>query len=77
MKNNLLKYYSVLVFFFSSVVLFAQPGDDDAGGTLEDTAGDTTPLPIDDYILVLAFVGLVFVFLRVKAIARQENTLKD
>lgn len=77
MKNNLLKYYIVLVFFFTSIALFAQPGDDDAGGTLEDTAGDTTPLPIDDYLPVLAFIGLVYVFLRVKAISRQENTLKD
>jgi hypothetical protein len=78
MKTNLLKYYIVLAFFFSSVMLFAQdPGANDAAGTMEETADDTTgAAPIDDYVLILAFVGSAFVFFTMKAYTRQGNTLE-
>ncbi len=67
MKNNLLKYYITAVFFCSTMVLFAQtgPGDDAAGGGLE---GGDPPAPIDDYVWVLAIVGLFFVFIKFRAI---------
>ena len=77
MKTNLLKYYIVLAFFFSSVMLFAQdPGANDAAGTMEETADDTTGAPIDDYVLILALVGSAFVFFTLKTYTRQGNTLE-
>ncbi|QBN20018.1 hypothetical protein [Flavobacterium nackdongense] len=65
MKNNILKFYIAAVFFCSTMVLFAQPGDNDAGGGLE---GNDPPAPIDDYVWVLALVGLFFVFMKFRAI---------
>lgn len=69
MKNNLLKIYIVAFYLCSTFVLLAQPGDNDNGGGLEGD-GDTTPVPIDDYVWVLALVGLVYVILRVRAISQ-------
>jgi hypothetical protein len=79
MKTNLLKYYIVLAFFFSTVMLFAQgPGENDGTGTFEDTASDTTGAgaPIDDYVLILALVGSAFVFYTLKAYTKQGTTLE-
>lgn len=74
MKNNLLKYYLVAIYFGSTLLMFAQPGtDDEAGGTgLE----DTDPLPVDGYVWVLAAVALVYVFLKFKNADLKENGLK-
>jgi hypothetical protein len=72
MKNRLLKYYIVAVYLCSTVVLFAQPGTTDTGGTLEDTSGDTTPAPIDNYVWVLALIGLIFVFMKFRAIQKSR-----
>jgi hypothetical protein len=60
MKKNLLKISLAICFLLTDLVLFAQagPGDDDGTGGLE--GGD--PVPIDDYIYVLALVGIVFAF---------------
>ena len=74
MKNTILKYYIVAFYLCSTFVLFAQPGDGngetgDAG--LEGTEGDTTPVPIDDYVWILAGLGLLFVFLKFRAIYKQ------
>ena len=77
MKTNLLKYYIAAFYFCSTFVLVAQPssengGEGDAG--LEG-GGDTTPgAPIDDYVWVLAAIGLIYVLLRIQAFAKQENT---
>lgn len=77
MKTNLLKYYIVLAFFFSSVMLFAQgPGETDSAGTMEETTNDTTGAPIDDYVLILALVGSAFVFLTMKAYTKEGNSLE-
>ena len=71
MKNNLLKYYIAAFYLCSTFVLFAQPGTEDADGTLETT--DATPAaPIDDYLWVLALVGLVFVFMKFTAIQNKK-----
>lgn len=71
MKTKFLKYYTIAIYLCSTFVMFAQPGDNDTGGTIND--GDPTA-PIDDYIWVLALVGLFFVFMKFRAI--QKNTIK-
>ena len=81
MKNNLLKYYIVAFYLCSSFVLFAQPGTGNGtptgDGALEDTGTtDVTPgASIDDYVWVLALVGLVFVFMKFRT--RQDKKLKN
>ena len=80
MKNNLLKYYIVAVYLCSTFILFAQPGTGDGTGGLEGD-GDVTPgAPIDDFIPILAIIGIIVVFMRFRAIKakqirRQNRTL--
>lgn len=45
----------------------ADPGDDP----------DAVAAPIDGYVWVLAAIGLVYVFLRVRAFVQQENAPKE
>ena len=71
MKNTLLKYYIAALYLCSTFVMFGQPTADDTTGTLE--SGDT-PAPIDDYIWVLAVLGLIFVFMKYRAI--QKNRIQ-
>jgi hypothetical protein len=70
MKNNILKYYITVFCFCSTFVLFAQPGDNDTGGSLE--GGDPAPAPINDYIWVLAVLGLILVFMKYRAIRKNR-----
>ncbi|MBC7846027.1 MAG: hypothetical protein H7Y10_06010 [Flavobacterium sp.] len=70
--KNVLKYYIAALYLCSTFTLFAQPGAEDNGTGLEST--DTAAAPIDDYLWFLALVGLVFVFLRFRALAKQGNT---
>lgn len=72
MKNNLLKYYITAFYLCSTFVMFAQdPGT--GGGVDNDGTGDTTPAaPIDDYVWVLALVGLVFVSLKFRVIQNKK-----
>ena len=75
MKNNLLKFYITAFFFCSTLLTFAQdtPGTgDEAGGTVE----ELDPVPLDDYIWVLIAIGLVFAFLRFRAISQQRSLQK-
>ncbi|HQE33461.1 MAG TPA: hypothetical protein PLZ71_06610 [Flavobacterium alvei] len=69
MKNNLLKYYITAFYLCSTFVMFAQPTADDTTGTLE--SGDT-PAPIDDYVWVLALIGLFFIFMKFKAMLNNK-----
>ena len=70
MKNNLLKYYIAAFYFCSTFVMVAQPGDTAPGGLEGD--GDTTPgAPIDDYVWVMAGIGLLFVFLKFREMYKQ------
>ena len=73
MKTNLLKYYLVASCLCSDFVMLAQqPGSDDNNGGLE----DVDPVaPIDDYILVLAAIGLIYVFWKLKVFYGQENKI--
>jgi hypothetical protein len=61
MKKIFIIICGIFITLLSNPVLAqADPGDD------PDTAA-----PIDDYIWVLAAIGLVYVFLRVRAIAKK------
>jgi len=71
MKNTFSKYYFALFYLGSTFVMFAQPGTEDDNGNLE----DTDPLPIDNYIWVLALIALVFVFMKIRAI--QKNRIQE
>jgi hypothetical protein len=73
MKNTFLKYYIAAFYLCSTFVMFGQPGDTAPGGLEGD--GDTTPAaPIDYYVWVLAILGLIFVFMKFRAI--QKNRIQ-
>jgi hypothetical protein len=75
MKNNLLQYYITAFYLCSTIVMFAQSPGDTAPEGIE-TDGDTTPAAsIDDYIWVLALIGLFLVFMKLRAI--QNKKIKD
>jgi len=70
MKNIVLKFYIVAMFFCSTALLFAQPGTTgDGTGGLE---GADPAAPIDDYLWVLALVGLLFIFMKFRAIQKNK-----
>lgn len=73
MKNKVLKYYITAVFFCSTIVLFAQPGDGANGDPLE---GGDPAAPIDDYVWVLALVGLFSVLMKFRSLIEQTSTQK-
>lgn len=71
MKNYLLKYYIAAFYMCATFMTFAQePGSEDNGTGIEtyDVAA-----PIDGYVWVLATIGLVYVFLRVRTFAKHSN----
>ena len=73
MKNTVLKYYIAVFYLCSTFIMFGQPGDTAPGGLEGD--GDTTPgAPIDNYVWVLAVIGLIFVFMKFRAI--QKNRIQ-
>lgn len=76
MKNRLLKYYIATFYLCSTFVMFAQPGTGSNNGGVDDGgSGDTTPgAPIDNYVWVLAIIGLIFVFMKFRAI--QKNRIQ-
>lgn len=71
MKNKFLKYYVVAIYLCSTIITFAQPGTDDNGGGLET---NDPAAPIDDYVWLLSLIGLIYVFLRIRAFALQGNS---
>ena len=75
MKTNLLKYYIAAFYLCSTFVAFAQPGTDDNASGLE--GADAPAAPIDGYVWVLAALGLVYVFLRLRAFAQQGNSPQE
>jgi hypothetical protein len=74
MKNNVLKYYIAAFYLCSTFVAFAAvaPGDDTVDGSLEST--DAVAAPIDNYVWVLALVGLMFVFLKLRVIQNNRTS---
>ena len=74
MKTKLLKYYAVAICLCANFVMLAQvPGTEDNNGALE---GTDPAAPIDGYVCFLAAMGLVYVFLRLRAFAQPENKPK-
>lgn len=71
MKTNLLKYYIAAFYFCSTFVLMANPGTEDDTGT-GNLEGQDPVAPIDDYVLVLAIIGLLLVFYKFRAIQKQD-----
>jgi hypothetical protein len=74
MKNNLLKYYIAAFYFCSIFVMFAQDPDSGSndGGIDDSGVSDTTPMPIDDYVWVLALVAIAFVFVKFRSIQNKK-----
>jgi hypothetical protein len=71
MKNNLTKYYIAAAYLCSTFILNAQPGSGSDTGTLE--TPDAPAAPIDNYIVLLALVGLFFVFMKFRMMLKKQN----
>jgi len=72
MKNNLVKFYITAFFLCCTLVTFAQPG------VVDETDGDTTPAAsINGYVWILVAIGLVYAFLRFRAIYKQVANSED
>lgn len=56
-KKNTFLLRTVLIFFLSDVLLFAQPGSTDDTGTLEGT--EAPAAPINDWIPLVLIFGLL------------------
>ena len=65
MKNQFKKYYIALFYFCSTSMLFAVPGDINDTSDLETV--DAPAAPINDYLWILALVGIIFIFMKLKA----------
>jgi len=74
MKTNILKYYIAAFYICSTFVTFAQPGAEDNGTGLE--GSDPAPAPIDNYVWLLAAIGIIYVFAQARTRAKKENTPK-
>lgn len=74
MKKKFNKYYIALFFLCFNFMIFAQPGSGDGSGGLE--SGDTPTAPINDYIWILALLGLIFVFKKMKSVPIKMNQSK-
>ena len=68
MKKNLIKYGVIAFCLLSNFMVFAQPSSESNSGDLEATA----EAPIDQYLLVLALVGLAFVFFKMRAMQKES-----
>jgi len=71
MKKQFNNYYIALFFLCFNFTLFAQPGSGNGTGDLEST--DTPAAPIDDFIWILALLGLIFVFIKLKSYSRKKE----
>lgn len=77
-KTEKMKKYITTVSFIKVLVLFFMvtlTTTLSAQTDLPDAPADTPAAPIDGYVLVLAAIGLVYVFLRIKTFSTKENCL--
>ena len=73
MKNNVLKYYVTAFYLCATFVMFAQPGEGNGGtGDAALEGADAPAAAIDNYVWVLALVGLMFVFIKFKVIHKNK-----
>jgi hypothetical protein len=75
---NIMKKYkktllAIIVSLFTNVITFAQTTPGDIGDPADTNPLDTPAAPIDSYVLVLAAIGLIYVFLRLRAFTKQFN----
>jgi hypothetical protein len=72
MKKQFNKYYIAFFYWCTNLALFAQPSSNNGTSDLESV--DTPPAPINNYLWVLAFVGILFIFMKVRAFLIKENS---
>ena len=79
MKHNFFKYCIALFFLCYSNIMFAQPGTgSDNGGVDDNGSGDSTPgTPIDDYVGIMALIGMSYVLIKVKPNQKEKNPSLD
>lgn len=67
MKKSIYILTSLFLVIFTNPIFaqLADPGETDPG--------EPTAAPIDDYVLFLALIGLLYVFLRIRTFAKQGN----
>jgi hypothetical protein len=58
--KNIFKLYLLSFFLLSDFVMFAEVGDDDGGGGIG--GEDPAPAPINSKLILLAIMGILFVF---------------
>ena len=75
MKNNLIKYYALAFYMVSNFSVFALPPSENSDTGDMSSTTEVAVAPIDKYVLVLALVGLAFVFFKMKAI--QKKSLRN
>jgi len=63
----------IIASLFTNVISFAQTTPGDIGDPADTNPLDTPAAPIDSYVWVLAVIGLIYVFLRLRAFAKQCN----
>ncbi len=75
MKNQYTKFYIAFFYLCATMVLFAQPAAQNSTSDLEST--DAVAAPINDYIWVLALMGLLFVFFKLKEFKNKPIAIKE
>ena len=77
MKNIASKFYTIAFYICSTTMMLAQPGTGSSNNGVDtDGSSDTTPAAaIDYYVWVLAVVGLLFVFMKFRAM--QNKRIQD
>ncbi|WP_298116187.1 hypothetical protein [Flavobacterium sp.] len=59
--KSIFKFCFLSFMLLSNFIAFAQPGDDDGSGGLEDTS-DPQPADINGKLILLLILGIVFAF---------------
>jgi hypothetical protein len=72
MKKQFNKYYITFLYLCTNLALFAQPGSNNGTSDLE--SGDAPPAPINNYLWVLAFVGILFIFMKLRSFLIKEKS---
>jgi hypothetical protein len=66
MKKQFNKYYIAFFFLCTNFYLFAQPSSENDTANLE--SNEAVQAPIDDQILILILIGVLYVFFKLKTI---------